>query len=174
MRASFALLALGLVLAARPALAHEDLLGPEGYGWIRIGMSFKKVQSLYHPLDADYPGAWLIPRPSDHPDACVEYEIQKDTGTLAMVRDARVSRVTITSPREATVKGVRVGDSEAAVRAAYDGLTSEPAPYAEGPAHDLYYWSGPGAGLRFEIDADGKVAAIHGGDESIRYMEGCL
>lgn len=177
MRKSLALVVIAVAaLSSIEAQAHEDLLSPDGYGWVRIGDSFSQTRKPFNALidRASRPTDWFIAGPGDDPDVCVEYELLRTSGILVMFEQGKVTRVSLTKPEYATDKGLQVGDPESKVLAAHPDVVIEPAPYGEEPAHDLYVWRTSGRGLRFEIDADGKVAAIHGGGKSIRYMEGCL
>jgi hypothetical protein len=68
---------------------------------------------------------------------------------------------------------VTLGDDEAKVRRLYGrGLKEEPHAYGDETSRYLTYWVGAARGVRFEIDG-GKVTAIHGGDRTIRLVEGC-
>ena len=94
-----------------------------------------------------------------------------------MIEDGRVSRITVASGGKAvrTGEGLRLGATEAAVRAAYrDKLEVEPHKYVNAPAKYLTAWAVPGErGVRYETDSEGLVSEIHAGGPSIRYVEGC-
>jgi hypothetical protein len=74
-----------------------------------------------------------------------------------------------------TDRGIAVGATESAVRKAYPDVKAEPHKYEEAPAKYLDWRPGGGtSGLRFEINAQGKVSAIHAGREpEIELVEGC-
>ncbi len=66
-----------------------------------------------------------------------------------------------------------------------DRVDARPHTYLEPPAEYLDVWEGdlrPGPegdpeglrGIRYETDENGNVEAIHAGDSSIQYVEGCL
>lgn len=147
----------------------EALLGPEGYGAVRIGMTLAEAgTALGHALRPE--GA------SEDPQAC---QIYPDGGALYMAEQGRITRIS-TSDAVAggdairTAAGVGVGSSDAEVRSAYPEAVEELAKYEEPPAHDLIAWTTPNErGIRFEVDASGKVARVHAGGASIMYMEGC-
>jgi hypothetical protein len=75
----------------------------------------------------------------------------------------------------AVAEGIRVGATEAAVRAAFGSrITEEPHQYEAAPAKYLTVWTTPRRrGVRFEINSQGVVGAIHAGGPQIEYVEGC-
>jgi hypothetical protein len=93
-----------------------------------------------------------------------------------MVLNGRISRISDYDAADAaTPEGVKLGDSDEAIRAAYPSAVEQPANYDPAPAHDLIVWATPDeSGLRFEINADGAAHALHAGDSTILLAEGCL
>lgn len=158
-------LALALGLFGATQAAEPWRISPEGVGAVRIGMTTKQATGVLKPA----PDSTGIGDPA----LCEEYAAGGDHHIHFMVEENRVTRVSA-GDGVATPEGIKVGDPVAAVHKAYPTLEMADAPYGEPPAHDLYWWKTPKMGLRFEIDERGKFAAIHGGGESIRYMEGCL
>ncbi|MDO9337459.1 MAG: hypothetical protein Q7T61_13750 [Caulobacter sp.] len=162
-----------LLLAALAAFALSDpspdpemTLSPAGIREFRIGETFESVRSATD---------WPLSLDTGEADRCEEYRVGDDIGLYFMVEDGRLTRVTVTDPGWFTGEGIEVGDSGDAVRAAYgDKVVRQAAPYADAPAHDLLVWTGQEVGYRFELDADGRVAAIHAGSRAIEYIEGCL
>lgn len=56
----------------------------------------------------------------------------------------------------------------------YGDLQRSPHAYSGPTASYLTYWTDFGRrGVRFETDDSRRVTAIHGGDETIRLIEGC-
>lgn len=150
--------------------ASAGEISPDGYGQIHIGVSLQEARSLL--------GAALGQDESGGGQACMNLPYAAEAGqTLyVMVEEGRVTRITAVESGSAvrTPEGVGVGSSDAEVRAAYPQAIEEPAKYAPSPAHDLIVWWTPNeSGMRFEIGADGKVAAMHVGGQSILYVEGC-
>ncbi len=94
-----------------------------------------------------------------------------------MIEDGHVTRISVFGAmgHVRTHEGIGIGSSGASVRHAYQNVEREAAAYDGPPAYDLYVWQvRDHAGLRFEVGADGKVNAMHGGTNSIGYMEGCM
>lgn len=160
------------------ALAHEDLFWSGGYGELDVGKTRAQIERLYPPSirEAVAGGrrAWFVLQDDGDPADCAEYELYAGSELFLMLEKGVLTRVSTYHERYPTARGVRVGDSESKVLAAYRGVRRTPAVYADAPAHDLVWWERPGRGLRFEITAEGNVASIHAGTESIRYIEGCL
>lgn len=155
--------ALACMGAAAPAR-----LSPDGYGPAKVGMTHGQVERA---LGVTLEDAEVFT------EGCLESgPAGNRPGVMFMFEDGRLTRVTTTDDASVrTAGGLHVGSSVAEVRKAYGkSLVREPAPYADAPAHDLFAWRSPRRGLRFEIDEKGRVAAIHAGSESIRYIEGCL
>ncbi|HEY9217828.1 MAG TPA: hypothetical protein VIO94_07265 [Phenylobacterium sp.] len=161
---------LAALAAAGTAWAAETFrLHSEGYGPVRVGMSVGQAQTALGgklaPSDDSGPadGCWHLKAASGH------------EGVTFMIQDGRVTRASLYGEPSAvkTVSGAGLGDTEAAVRALYgDKLKSEPHAYGDAGDRYLTYWARPHRGVRFEI-VGGKVAAIHAGEDSIGYIEGC-
>lgn len=171
-----AIAAITVLLWPAAVLANEDFLWAGGYGHLKVGATRAQVDEFYEPIREDLGAgvAWFVPGAGDDPKTCAEYELYAGSGRFLMFRGGRLSRISTTRPGYFTQGGIQVGSPESDVLRAFPRHEREPAPYADAPAHDLYVWETPKRGLRFEIDDQGKVAAIHAGGESIRYMEGCL
>lgn len=156
--------------------AAPGTLGPDGWGPLRIGMTRDEVVAAAGP-DAN---PELVGGPE--PEQCDEFRpARAPEGMLVMVQQGRLTRITLMrdSPVR-TDRGLAVGDSAAAVRAAYGAeLTASPHKYVDAPAEYLTVWtSAPPAddarGIRYVVGADGRVTHVHAGDGSIEYVEGCL
>lgn len=85
-----------------------------------------------------------------------------------------VQRVSVGPPSTAeTARGIGVGASEAALRAAYPDLRREPHEYAVG-GDNLYAGAVGEPDLRFELGSDRRVSEMHGGAPPfLAYSEGC-
>lgn len=157
------------------------VLTAQGWGPLRIGMNLAEITAALGP-DAE-PDAVGGP----DPEACDQFRpARAPQGVLVMVEAGRLTRVSlINQARIKTDRGLGLGDSAAAVRAAYGkDLVAMPHKYSDAPAEYLTAWAigrpamdvtDPKArGIRYEIGDKGEVAMIHAGGESIQYVEGCL
>jgi hypothetical protein len=138
-----------------------NALGPEGLGDIVVGQA---------------PPASLKADSVQISDGCRTHT-DRARGIYAMTDGKVVTRVTaMRASKVATAQGIAIGATEAQVRQAYPDAGEEPHKYVEAPAKYLDWRpNGKGeAGVRFEIDAQGKVSAIHAGrDPHLSYVEGC-
>ena len=144
----------------------------EGLGPVRVGMSVPEASGALHTRFGD--------ALEGGDNSCTEYGLPDAApggGIAIMAIDGKIARVTIVSGALGvrTPEGIGIGSTEQEVRAAYPGTADSPAPYDEPPAHDLTFWRHPNAdGIRFEIDAHGRVVRMHGGNSAITAIEGCL
>jgi hypothetical protein len=166
--------ALLLAFAQQPAQATEQAtLTPDAWGAVKIGMSRSAVESALHEKlninndasgsDACF-GGWV--GDMNHPKVPVFFTFVDGKLAVIGLRDGSIS----------TDRGVREGDLESKVIAAYgSALKKEPAPYYDekDPRHQLYFWSASQHGLLFWIDENGKVTEIQAGTKFLRASEGC-
>lgn len=156
---------------AQPALPTSLTgltLTTDGLGPIRIGMSRREVEEQVGPLVVNHESgdcASLSPRIADYVELLIE--------------SGRVTRVSVSGePSIRTPRGVGAGSRARDVRAAYGPtLLEEPHVYMEPPAMYLTFLiegGSPGEGVRFEADENEVVTAVHGGQGSLGYVEGCL
>lgn len=165
---------------ADPAPVADNVLTPEGLGPIRIGMTTSEVTAAWGTTAT--PDAVGGPEP----EACSEYHpARAPDGVTVMIQNGRLTRITLI--REAAIRtdrGFGLGDSGAAIKAAYGGaIIAQPDKYAAAPAEDLIAWSRGGSteyvqdpsarGIRYQVNGDGIVHIIHAGDPSIQLVEGC-
>jgi hypothetical protein len=168
--------------AEAPAPAAAAVLTAEGFGPLRIGMTRAEVvEALGEDSDPEAVGG-------PDPESCDMFRpARAPEGMLVMIEEGRLTSIAlIDDSKVATDRGLRLGASAAAVRAAYgDALRAEPHKYEEAPAEYLTVWareaprraSDPAAatarGISYEIGGKGVVQAIHAGGPSIQYVEGC-
>ncbi|WP_392353434.1 hypothetical protein V8F63_12420 [Brevundimonas sp. LF-1] len=160
--------------------AAADVLTPQGYGPLRIGMTQAEVDAAVGPPPANAADA--------EPSECRQYQPPRGPkGVLVMLEQGVLTRLTAIKGSDVkTETGIGVGSDGEQVKALY-GAAAEATPhkYQDAPAAYVTIWPGrndllnthvmdPAArGLRFEIGQDGKVAFIHAGGPSIQYVEGC-
>lgn len=99
----------------------------------------------------------------------------KYDGIALMVEDEIITRIDISSEKISTDSGVRIGDSENAVKNAYPGKVREQEhPYLEKEGKYLVVEIKPGYGFIFET-LHGKITSFRSGKmSSVEYIEGCL
>ena len=154
-----------------------------GYGPLRIGMT--KAEVIAAVGDKFNPS--LVG--GAEPDICDQWRpARSPEGVTVMLESGVLTRVSVASPATLkTDRGFGVGDTAAAIKAAYGPLAvSTPHKYAPAPAEDIVVWTAGGPatagayvedanarGVRYEIDAEGRVSIIHIGGPSIQLVEGC-
>ena len=157
-------------VAAAPAKAPR--LTARGYGPLVPGMTRAAVErAMGRDTQPHADGG-------PEPEKCDEFIPARAPGGMrVLLEEGRLGRVSVARRGVATDRGIRVGDPVARVRAAYRGARLRDAPhtYADAPARYLTWWAVPKTrGIRYEIDAKGRVSAIHAGGAAIEYVEGCL
>ena len=162
-----------------PAGAVEpgpDLITPDGWGPLRIGMTRAEVvRAAGEDAQPNAPGG-------AEPEACDEIHPRNaPDGVLVMIENGVVTRISVSRNRDiATPEGIRVGDPASVVLAKYGARARvDPHKYVETPAKYVTVWrdaptNGDRRGIRYEINTDDEVAFIRVGGPSIEYVEGCL
>ncbi len=167
-----------------PAATAPDpnALTAGGYGPLRIGMTRADVVTALGD-DSD-PNAVGGPEP----EVCDQWRPERaPQGLLVMIQDGVLTRISVAEPSTLkTDRGFGVGDTAAAIKAAYGPLAvSQPHKYVAAPAEDIFVWTSgaPAAGgytqdaaargIRYEIDGDGQARIIHVGGPAIQLVEGC-
>ena len=154
-----------------------------GYGPLRIGMT--KAEVIAAVGDKFNPS--LVG--GAEPEVCDQWRpAQSPEGVIVMLENGILTRISVASPATLkTDRGFGVGDTAAAIKAAYGPLAvSQPHKYSAAPAEDIFVWTtgapatageyvqDPAArGIRYEIDGEGRVSIIHIGGPSIQLVEGC-
>lgn len=159
--------------------SDASVITPQGWGPLRIGMAKADVFAAV--------GAPTRPGAPDFPN-CEEYHPPKaPKGMWVMIENDKLTRIGLGEGSDiATARGIRVGDTAKAVRAAYgDAVKSSPHQYVAAPAEYLTLWTVGGnngggfvqaetaRGIRFETDKDARVHFIYAGGPSIQYVESC-
>lgn len=168
-----------------PAIPAPDAnaLTAGGYGPLRIGMTRAEVVAAV----GDKFNPSLVG--GAEPEVCDQWRpAQSPEGVTVMLENGVLTRISVASPATLkTDRGFGVGDTAAAIKAAYGPLAvSTPHKYSPAPAEDIFVWTtgGPATageyvqdaaarGIRYEIDSEGRVSIIHIGGPSIQLVEGC-
>lgn len=168
--------------ATPPAPAADaNALTSTGWGPLKIGMTLAEVTAAAGPdANPDAVGG-------ADPESCDQFRpANAPEGILVMMERGMLTRISLVemSPLK-TGKGLGIGDTAAAVKAAYgDAATAGPHKYQDAPAEYITVWDGgprtepyvqdeAARGVVYEIDGTGNVGAIHAGGPSIQYVEGC-
>ncbi|PKP92658.1 MAG: hypothetical protein CVT77_08200 [Alphaproteobacteria bacterium HGW-Alphaproteobacteria-16] len=137
----------------------------DGLGLLRIGQPVDAA-SGFAERGAQIPGS-----------TCRTVTSPAYPGVYAIVEGDAVRRITVGQRSEVKlIEGVGIGATEKQVMADFAGFRATPHKYVEAPAK---YLTAPNAdsgdpALRFEIDRDGRVSAMHVGTMPVLgYVEGC-
>jgi hypothetical protein len=153
---------------------NPQLLTPDGWGPLRIGMSRAEVVAAAGE-DAT-PDAVGGPDPS----RCDEFRPSSaPPGVLVMVEENVLTRISLSRTTDIrTPEGFSIGDDASAVLTHYGSRARvEPHQYWAVPAKYITVrstTSPDGRGIRYEVDSGGKVVHIRAGGPSIEYTEGCV
>ena len=159
---------IALLIAAAAAAASEPHLTPDGWGFVKIGMTQAQVAKAL--------GARLEGEPIEDEKVCVEKVSPSFPGMWFMFLEGKLARISVgEKSRVTTPRGIGLGATAAQVRRKYaKGLKAEPHHYLDLPGEYLTYWTVPKKrGVRFETDRKRRVQTIHAGDDSIQFVEGC-
>ena len=173
-----------------PATAAPTTSAPDanaltagGYGPLRIGMTRAEVvTALGDDSDPNSVGG-------AEPDVCDQWRpARAPEGLLVMIQEGVLTRISVASPSTLkTDRGFGVGDTAAAIKAAYGPLAvAQLHKYSAPPAENIFVWASGGPatagawvddaaarGVRYEIDGEGKVSIVHVGGPAIQLVEGC-
>ena len=169
--------------ATPPTAPAPNALTAGGYGPLLIGMTRAEVvTALGDDSDPNSAG-------SAEPEVCDQWRpTRAPEGVLVMIQDGVLTRISVASPSTLkTDRGFGVGDTAAAIKAAYGPLAvAQPHKYSAPPAEDIFVWAtgGPATagafvqdvaarGVRYEINGEGRVQIVHVGGPDIQLVEGC-
>lgn len=158
---------------AKPA--EPERLTADGWGPLRIGMTRAEVVAAAGEDTQPAVGG-------PDPESCDEFHpARAPAGMRVMIERGRLTRITLSRDAEVeTEHGFRVGDSAGEIKSALGAhAVASPHEYGEAPSEYLTVWVLPTTdpdprGIVYEIGSDGRVAQVHAGRSSIRYVEGCL
>ncbi|WP_152630599.1 hypothetical protein [Thalassospira sp. HJ] len=165
-------------LAITDAIATRlAVLSEQGYGPARIGMSDTELRKAIGPrLDAFIAG---------DDESCTYLQRELDPFGLGyMILDGSLARVSLYGDEHdvatslvRTSNGLSIGSTRDDVYAAFSGqkLIEEEHEYLGPTGKYITWWQDDAQtrGIRFEIDENGTVIAIHAGTDAITLIEGC-
>jgi hypothetical protein len=170
-----------------PPPIDTNAITAEGWGPLRIGMTRDQVTAAV--------GATATPNAvgGAAPESCdLFHPANAPEGMLVMLQRNVLTYITLRNNTTLkTDRGFGVGDSAAAIKAAYgSSALVQPHHYVGLPAEYITVWSTTGSatpdehgyiderttnarGIRYETNAEGVVTAVHAGGPTIQYVEGC-
>jgi hypothetical protein len=162
----FAALCLALAASAQAETAAADWrLGPDGFGPLKVGMSFAQARKLAPALAA-------TPADLRASTGCDQLPLPGHPGVALMFVDGVLGRVDLFEPGPRTTRGVTPGDPVGRAMRAYPGLSAAPRAHEENERF-LTARSGANA-IRFETK-NGRIDNIYAGRwAQVQYIEGCL
>jgi hypothetical protein len=159
-----ACLALGTPAKAAPADNHWKL-SPDGFGPIKVGMSFAQVRKVAPRLK-------ITPAGLRASSGCDQLALPGHPGVALMFVDDELTRVDLFRSGPRTTRGVGPGDRVERAMRAYPGLSAESNKYDESERY-LTARSG-GSAIRFET-RKGRIDKVYAGRwTQVQYTEGCL
>jgi hypothetical protein len=168
---------------ATTAMALSPLPPPaltvEGFGPVKIGMTRVQAESALGVklnmqfLEESDPNACGTGARADGKNPDVFYMVEQ--GKIVRIDVSKLDEGPQSSPPVRTAKGIGLGSSEAAVKAAYGSLVKvEPHPYLEEAGHYLVVKSADGkSGIIFETDTKSVIGFRAGAYPAVAYIEGC-
>ena len=156
---------LALATAAHARTPREWKLAPDGFGPLKVGMTFTQVQELAPGLVPTPPGL----RASSN---CDKLSLPGHPGVALMFVGDELARIDLFRHGLRTTREVGPGDPVERVMHSYAELADEPRAYEENE-RTLTLHSGDNA-IRFET-RDGRIESVYAGRwAQVQYIEGCL
>jgi hypothetical protein len=164
--ACFVLAAATAATAAQAKAPAAWRLAPDGFGPLRVGMSFAQVRKLA-------PGLKATPVDLRASARCDQLPLPGHPGVALMFVDDELRRIDLFRPGPHTTRGIQPGDPVERAMRAYPGLAAAPRAYEEEDERFLTARSGANA-IRFETE-NGRIENIYAGRwAQVQYIEGCL
>jgi len=163
-KACFAVACLALAAVQAGAAAADWQLAPDGFGPLKVGMSFAQARKLAPRL--------VVTRDGQFDGSCKQFPLPGHPGVELMFVDGVLGRIDLFEPGPRTTRGVTPGDPVGRAVRAYPGLSTAPRAYEE---NERYLTSRSGANaIRFETK-NGRIENVYAGRwAQVQYIEGCL
>lgn len=160
--------------------AKQQVLGIDGLGPIKLGSTIPAIERMLHtklgPLSRDSQG---FARVAEASEGCWLWRRRdgKDKGLNFMTERGKLVRIDVDesigpSGKILTARGIRIGSTEADVKAAYGDVTYEPQPSNE-PRRWAVIERKARDGIRIETDGGRVVAMFVGRGAALDYPEAC-
>lgn len=152
-------------------------LSETGYGLAEIGMNEDKLRKALGPkLDQFIAG--------DDENCAYLQRALDPSGLGYLLLDDKLARVSlyadeydVATSLVKTTNGISIGATKADIFAAFDGktLVEDGHEYLGADARYITWWTDDAQtrGIRFELNEEGLVTAIHAGSDAITLVEGC-
>lgn len=162
------LLMLFVWLIPTACLAYDWNITAEGYGPVHAGMSIKQAEKLLNTSLQTWESAKLNP-------ACdFVYPKHGHDGVAFMVQGGVITKVEVMRKGVSTDRGIQIGDPVSKLVKVY-GNALEKDYYPDGIVY--FVWQKDRMrGIKYVTDegpGEGRVIEIHGGDTTIKLVEGC-
>jgi hypothetical protein len=168
--------------AATTAPVDANAITSEGWGPLRIGMTRAEVTAAV--------GATATPNAVGGPDpaSCdLFHPANAPEGMLVLIQQDVLTSITLRNNTTLkTDRGFGVGDTGAAIKAAYGPSAAVQPHHYSPPGEYITIWTrgapptattfvqDPNArGIRYETNPEGVVTAVHAGGPSVQNVEGC-
>ena len=138
-------------------------LGFTGLGPVQIGMTASELRSAAGEIIEDHAS-----------DECHYVRVKSQSGIFIMMTKGRVARIDMRDRSHATISGIRLGDSESAVKRAYRGrYTRTPHKYVEKGHYFIIRSSDRKSAMVIETDGRHVTMIRAGKKPEAEWVEGC-
>jgi hypothetical protein len=155
-----------------PALTESDRLAINGIGSVYVGLTVSEAEKI---------SGRMFSKARDHVSrsdgSCAYFNANGLSGVSFMFIDGKVARIDVQNSKIMTLRGAKIGDSEAQVQALYSNqLKITPNPYRGD--HFLTFYPKDSKDRAYRLifaTRKGKISALYSGKvPAVEYSEGCV